>query len=266
MVNHRTNTTHQAIFHLHDPSVIVELIQENHLKITIPTNSNYRFPYHWHLQKHGCHRITCLQGKLQLYTATPYAGTGISLISAGNTRNLRDGDQHAWGPAQYNSSADLVVLVEVDNADLYRNILSATLDASLFPRLASTPFWIRMLYSMLSWSPSSQDWLISALLWVQLQMMHCTHDFWGLHGSIDAPGWWLSLHPVTTRAPDWTHKIKWWSYTPISKVVQNGCYWVGRLFLGMKGEYAEYTPSTRSQRREGSGLSSRGLKKTNARD
>jgi hypothetical protein len=265
-MDHRTNTTHQAIFHLHNPSVIFELVAENCLKITIPTDSSYRFPYHWHLQNHGCHRITILQGILQLYTATPYSGTGISLIPAGNTRNLRDGDHHTWGPAQCSSSVDLVVLVEVDNPDLYRNIFSATLDASLFPHLASTPFWVQILYRMLSSSPNSQDWLISTLLWVQLQMMYCAHDFWELHGKIDAPGWWLRLHPVTNRAPNWTHTIKWWSYTPISKAVHIACYWMGRLFLGMKGEYAEYTPATRSQRGADNRLHSVGLKKIVACD
>ena len=36
------------------------------------------------------------------------------------------------------------------------------------------------------------------------------------------------------------------SQVVISCVVQTTCYWTGRLLLGMKGQYAEYTPQSPS--------------------
>jgi hypothetical protein len=76
-------------------------------------------------------------------------------------------------------------------------------------------------------------------------MMRSEHDFYARHGSIDAPYMWRLTHPFHWESPpQWTFDVLRWSYTPIAKAVQGTCYWAGRLLLGMKSEYAEYTPVT----------------------
>lgn len=137
------------------------------------------------------------------------------------------------------------MLLEVDAKDevLYRNTSSATLDASRYPFLSSMPFWVQLLYSLLAFSPAAQRLMIAKLLWIQLQMMYFAHDFWMHHGSVNAPYWWYLTHRYSfDRPPQWVFDVEWWSIGVISRTTQRACYWLGRLFLGMKAEYAEYTP------------------------
>lgn len=240
-MDRRTNTTKQTVFHLSLQKLTVEFPRANQVKITIPKDSGWRFPYHWHSSKthRGCHRVTCVKGHLQIYAATPFGGTAGTVCPAGSDFTLKHGDHHAWGP--YNTKEELVVLLEIDNAVLYRNMCSAILDVDHFPYLSSTPLWIRLLHKSLYLSPNIQRWVLSVMLWVQLQMMCCTHDFWQSHGKINAPYLWEMLHPFELRPPDWTTRTMWWSQNAISKGVQHACYWIGRLLLGLKGEYPEYT-------------------------
>jgi hypothetical protein len=85
--------------------------------------------------------------------------------------------------------------------------------------------------------------MVTGLLWIQLRMMYFAHDFCLYNGSVDAPLLWQITHPFCIeRPPEWVFNINWWSIDVISKLTQRECYWLGRLFLGMKAEYPEYTP------------------------
>jgi hypothetical protein len=135
------------------------------------------------------------------------------------------------------------VLLEAEDENLYRNTSSAILDATRFPFLSSTPFWVQPLYSLLAFSPAAQRLMIARLLWIQLQMMYFAHDFRVHHGSVHAPYLWYLTHPYSFgRPPNWVFDIEWWSIGVISTATQRTCYWLGRLFLGIKAEYLEYTP------------------------
>ena len=85
--------------------------------------------------------------------------------------------------------------------------------------------------------------MIARLLWIQLQMMYFAHDFRMYHGSVGALYLWHLAHPFSVeRPPNWVFNIEWWSVGVISIATHSVCYWLGRLFLGMKAEYLEYTP------------------------
>jgi hypothetical protein len=75
------------------------------------------------------------------------------------------------------------VLLETEDEVLYRNTSSAVLDAELFPILPSTPLWVRLLYSLLAFSPAAQRLMIAKLLWIQLQIIYFTHDLREYHGT-----------------------------------------------------------------------------------
>jgi hypothetical protein len=85
--------------------------------------------------------------------------------------------------------------------------------------------------------------MIAGLLWVQLRVMYFARDFCVYHGSVNAPFFWFITHPYSLeRPPNWIFDIEYWSIGVISRAVQRACYWLGRLLLGMKAEYPEYTP------------------------
>jgi len=74
-------------------------------------------------------------------------------------------------------------------------------------------------------------------------MMHFAHDYQVYHGRINALYLWHLNHPFNfEREPNWVFSVQFWSVRVISAATQMTCYWLGRLFLGMKAEYAEYTP------------------------
>jgi hypothetical protein len=173
---------------------------------------------------------------------TPYLDRSGSYSSGpGGHWIITPGDTHVWKSRV--PDQELVVLLETEDEVLYRNTSSAALDAAIFPSLPSTPFWVRLLYSSLAFSPAAQRLMISRLLWIQLQMIYFAHDFRMYHGSVGALYLWLWTHPFgRERPPKWVLNIEWWSISVISIATHCVCYWLGRLFLGMKAEYLEYTP------------------------
>jgi hypothetical protein len=246
----RPNRTAQDCFDVDgDHSVQFVLVDPNHVQVTVPAKSQWGFPIHWHTSNPAaCSKITCLKGRLQVYTATPFStGDGSESLPPGSWTKIRPGDHMSFRCHRLSADEGLVALLEVDPSQtvLLRNTYSATLDADLYPSLASTPYWVRLLYLMLQYSPQAQRNLTAKLLWVQVQMMRSRHDLYVRHGSVNAPYIWSLTHPLDwDTPPQWTFDILWRSYTPISKAVQGACYWAGRLLLGMKAEYAEYTPVT----------------------
>ena len=237
----RTDTRHQTVFRQPNQGVILEFVEQNKIKFTLAAGSRWRSPHHWHELHDGCRRISCLQGRMLVTTETPHGGSGSSDGGPGTYEVIRPGDLHIW--SSQNPDHELIVLLETEDDILYRNMSSAILDAIRFPFLSSTPFWVQLLYSLLAFSPAAQRLMLARLLWIQLQMMYFAHDFWMHHGSINAPYLWHLTHPYSfERPPNWVFDIEWWSIGVISTATQRACYWMGRLFLGMKAEYLEYTP------------------------
>jgi hypothetical protein len=134
----------------------------------------------------------------------------------------------------------LIALLESEDEVLFRNAISAVLDANRFPFLSTT----QVLYSLLAFSPTAQKAMNNKLLWKQLQMMYYSHGLGVRYGSIHAPFIYWITHPfrLLERPPNWVYNVEWWSIFAISKAVQRSCYWFVTLLLGMKAEYVEYTP------------------------
>ena len=241
----RPDRTSQKSFELFDDSAIFEFHNHTHIQITISADSHWCFPLHWHTQNpNNCVKVTNVKGRLQVFYSTRRLPSGISMLPPGSSFNFKP--EHHYGFSSNMDNHELVVLLEAEESqiNLHRNICSVVTDAQLYPSLASTPCWIRILYQALSYSPQTQRHFIAKLLWIEIQMMRYTHDFYVVHGWINAPYLWWLAHPwEECREPQWTYDITWWSCAAISRVVQGICYWVGNLLLGMKGEYREYTPT-----------------------
>jgi hypothetical protein len=159
----RTDTRHQTVFHLNDESVTLEFVEEKKIKFTLAADSGWHSPRHWHELYDGCYKIICLKGRLLLSFARFYVGSGNHLGGPGEYR-IKPGDIHDW--SSLDSDRELVVLLETDDEILYRNTSSAVLDAARFPFLSSTPFWVRLVYRLLSFA--AQRWMIATMLWIQL--------------------------------------------------------------------------------------------------
>lgn len=118
---------------------------------------------------------------------------------------------------------------------------SAIMDKDLYPHLSTTPIWIKGIFTILRIAPpAASDRLLTALLWIQLQMTMYHHDFHKYYSYIPfALPWHVQIW--AGRAPRWVYDLQNWSMWTITRVVMGSCYWFGRLALGMNGSYAEYT-------------------------
>lgn len=150
-----------------------------------------------------------------------------------------------WRSSEKNEGQDFVAELVTENGAygeiLYRNICSAILDADRFPNLTSTPLWLRALFAALTWFPQLRSWLVAKMLSVQLEAIYHEHDYRLIHGWVPFT-WPWRMQPWAPRAPAWVEMLQWRSVFVLSRIVMTSCYWVGRLFFGMKGEYDEYTP------------------------
>ena len=167
---------------------------------------------------------------------------GTGSYPQGLSAQFKENRRYSWGP--FPPAEDpLVVLLTTKDIKLFRNICSAILDADRFPRFASTPYWLKKIYQTLGIEPAAQGWLISALLFAQIQAMNHVYGYHESHGRIEFVELWHHTHPLNRdMAPDYIYRLQWWSTTIFSDVVESTCYWAGRMFLGMKGSYEEYTP------------------------
>jgi hypothetical protein len=134
------------------------------------------------------------------------------------------------------------LLVAADSHVLWRNICSAVLDRDIFPQLAPTPAWLRALFAILEVvRPSSRDWLLGLMLRIQLQTIFFAHRFHVYHGYVPVTWPWM-YQPFGGRPPTWAKRLQLNSMYLIVRAVMTVAYWAAVLFLGMKGEYVEYTP------------------------
>jgi hypothetical protein len=237
----RTDTRGQTVFRHSEEGVTLDFVEEKKINFTLAAGSGWLSPDHWHLQHDGCCRINCLEGRMLVSFSRPYGGSGSFSGGPGAYKIVTLGDLHAW-TSRY-PDQELVVLLESEDEILWRNTRSAILDADRFPFLSSTPYWVYLLYSLLAFWPAARRLMIARFLWIQLQMMYFARDFRVHHGSIHAPYLWHLTHPYSLkRPPNWVFDLEWWSIGVWSTVTHRACYWLGRLFLGMKSEYLEYTP------------------------
>ncbi len=238
---HRTITTDQNIFQLPGPaSVTYGFTRPHHIHISIPKDSTWRSELHWHNDQSSCERLECIHGHLRVfYYPNPYINGSISM-SPGCHHTFEEGTRTSW--ASESGKEDLVVLLKA-NEVLYRNKLSATLDADSFPSLATTPAWLRILFRLFLRWPSAHHWLLVQMLWLQLQAINYTNGYYTLHGQLPLVQLWRWTHPFafTERPPEKLMRLQWQSQILFSSITQAIYFWVGRA-LGMRGQYPEYTP------------------------
>ncbi|KAM0425422.1 hypothetical protein ACHAPT_009479 [Fusarium lateritium] len=252
----RTDTTSLTTFALPLPDDAVFTFPPKSLdgpiRIVIQPQGRWRMRLHWHPSEFGnpdalpsCERVSCVSGYLRVFTTKGVSGGGDTLGRAGMTVFFEPGQQVAWGPAREDSQLQLKVDF-VGNHVLWRNICSAVLDRNLFPELSSTPYWLRAIFAILRLAPVWRDKLLEWMLWIQLHVIFASNDFHIYYGRI--PFTWLyTLKPFGDDPPLWAKQWTLRSKLVISWVVMKTAYWAGRIFLGMKGEYTEYTPATRAR-------------------
>ncbi|RYP45732.1 hypothetical protein DL768_007973 [Monosporascus sp. mg162] len=236
---HRTNTVTFTTFNLPLPDgatftfTASSPTSRNAIRITISPSSDWKMPYHWHPseihatvppQAAACERLTCR-----------------SVGPAGMSLQFVPGQRIAWHRPKNNAKVPLIVDLVADHV-LWRNICSAILDRDIFPRLASTPWWLKALFAIVAAVPPWRNKLLSVMLWIQLQSIYFAHDFHMFHGYVGVTWPWFAV-PFGSRPPLWAKRLQLQSTFLIARAVMTIAYWTGTLFLGMKGEYAEYTPS-----------------------
>lgn len=92
-------------------------------------------------------------------------------------------------------------------------------------------------------SPRLREALLSTVLRIQLQTILYAHDFREYHGYIPLTWPWIAQIAGGVRPPQWAQNLQTQTFYWIAGVVMATCYWLGRLVLGMKGRYPEYTVS-----------------------
>lgn len=250
---HRTITTARDTFALPEPNeVTFEFPRGPGIVITVPKNSNWRMPLHWHYHKLDARSIHCLSGRLHVEV------TNDSLPLRSIVVKIRPCESHDFHLGQLtswrkdaaregeDSDSELVIILMDANETLHRNICSATLDRDIFPFLTSTPLIIQLLFCLARLIKLQHPFL-QAALWIQLQMIYYAHDMHISHGDIDIfPAWFYItlLVPRCTRVwkpPPWMQRFRRWSERWISWVVMGSCSWLGKTVLGMQAEYQAYS-------------------------
>ena len=257
---HRSNTTELITFTLPFPDAVTftflvpspssPVTSRNAIRITIPPDSKWRMPLHWHPSEHysdtvsnfGCEQINWISGFIVIYVGSRNGSNYHKAGQGGMKTKISPDDQVGWGRdrsrengAEFPLEAELVA-----SHALWRNMCGAIRDRAIFPRLASTPWWLKVLFAILAaLAPSWRERLLDLMLWIQLQAIFVAHDTYLYHGRIPFTWPWLM---TWSRPPDWAKSWQAKSFYVIAWVVMAVIYWAGTLLLGMKGEYVEYTP------------------------
>ena len=240
----RTLTKNQHIFTLPSPTAVTfDFSTPDHIAITVPGSSNWRTEAHWHTSSQSqCTRLEVQKGRTQI-TDWREPRTGATYI--GNPTYYFKPDYWVTWASEQDSADDLSVVLVVSDESLYRNVVSAILDADLFPSLHSTPYWIRAVFGLLKIidrTNVARRLMIAKFLHVQIQTIYYCHGHWEYHGGINALRWWQWTHPFDVgHHPAWTVSVQFKSQRFFSRIVQALYFWVGRA-VGMKGDYAEYNP------------------------
>ena len=211
----------------------------SNIRITVPESSRWYMPLHWHPYEGRvatCKKITCQSGFFRVHLAQGLASWN-ELGSTGKTVNLAPSQRVAFYRDASGPNDPLTVILEADHV-LWRNICSAILDRDIFPELDTTPFWIKAMFTLL---PFGRDALLSMMLQIQLLTIFAHHGVHLYHGYISVT-WPWTAQPFGGRPPDWAKRLQLQSLYLIARVVMAASYRIGRVLLGMRGQYDEYTP------------------------
>ncbi|EFE34614.1 uncharacterized protein ARB_06377 [Trichophyton benhamiae CBS 112371] len=248
----RSNTTSITSFTLPDQQGQVAAIFDfsedgDSILITTPKKSSWEYWKHW-LNPHSsiCDEITCLAGVAVIkvyYPDDPLSSRGGELRS-GESISFGPGASSTWFRDSHYNQEDLIVSLKGDKS-FHRNICSAIIDRDRMAFLSSTPFLLRQLLSLLGlfqFSRPFREWILDLMLAIQLRAIFYSNGFWIYHPTIPF-FWWWEWRQIwgEPRVPEWAYRFKWQMQMVITYTVQGICYWVGRIFLGMKGSYSEYT-------------------------
>lgn len=242
----RTNTTTVQTFSLPFPNAATfDFSDKTYITITIPERSKWHMPWHWHNTALDGKSIRHIRGHLFISHGPISEDSG----TVSPTSQYFNGS----GPGCRRLIFDITELVSRKSQDkkllqveyeanqvLHRNICSAILDRDIYSKLESTPIWVSALFALSSRGLKHR--LLDYMLAIQLDMIYYHHDFRLYHGSIMFQLPWMLLSWGQSKPPRWTLVANIWSIFFFSKVVMISNYAFGRLLLGMKGEYSEYTP------------------------
>ncbi|KAH8898777.1 hypothetical protein GQ53DRAFT_817006 [Thozetella sp. PMI_491] len=206
--------------------------------VTIPVGSGWVDMRTFHFQQSNCMTILTLDGWTSLFHQSIFRGSGSSRFGKGVEFPQRPLVYLEWRREGLDMPKSRSVVRLFDHAQLWRTQCSVILDAERYFSLCTTPVWIRVLFSLVSYLPGSggkalRDAMINAALYIQLRLIFHVNDTLTDQGYIYIDWlWWTT--------PQWVWEFQGQSAIAISKIVVGLYYWVGRLLLSMKPEYDEY--------------------------
>ncbi|EFR05329.1 hypothetical protein MGYG_08340 [Nannizzia gypsea CBS 118893] len=250
----RSNTTSMTSFTLPDlhkqAAAIFDFTSDgDSIRVTVPINSTWNYWEHW-LNPHSfiCDEVTSVSGRgfVEIYYFDdPSSSRGL---------HLRSGESMSFGPRSSSTwrraystrdQEDFVANLKGDRS-FHRNVCSAIIDRDRMAFLSSTPILLRQMLAFLGlfqFSRPFRECILDLMLAIQLRAIFYANGFWIHHPTIPF-FWWWEWRQIwgEPRVPEWAYEFRWKMLKVITYTVQGICYWVGRLFLGMKGSYPEYTP------------------------
>jgi hypothetical protein len=126
--------------------------------------------------------------------------------------------------------------------ELWRNVVSATLDKELWPELSSTPILVRAWMKVVKAIPfvGHRLWksIIELVLKAQMLMMFEQHKYVVWCGHIPLTDWWPT--PLWEREPQWVQTAEWDSADFCNKIATSAARAIGRTVLGLSDSYLEY--------------------------
>ncbi|KAK2733486.1 hypothetical protein FQN57_002095 [Myotisia sp. PD_48] len=218
-------------------------------RITVPSGSNWQYWYHWQSPNSSlCDKVRCIDGSIVIIVDSPPQLRGFTQFGGrGREISFDPHTMSSWFLDSTRRRGDDLVVDLTGDESFHRNVCSAIIDRDSIAFLTSTPVLLRYLLSLLAlYAPSIREWILDVLLAIQLRMIFYAYGFWILHWTIPFL-WWWHMRQIwgRPRPPPWAYKLDWQFRKYITYSVQAMCFWVGKLLLGMKDRYPEYTPEPR---------------------
>ncbi len=245
----RTVTREETSLTLPEPRVATINFFDNErsvIKISVPPTSTWRMNYHWHDRAALCEKLDFLPGgEAELYRSLGVYRNSTESGNAGMPWQNRPGERCTWFLNTHRDhpagSPDLEVFVRSPgNEEMWRNVISATLDQDLWPELSSTPLLLRLWLRMMRMIPfvGGRLWrvIVRCVLWVQLLLIFQRHEYWVWCGEIQICRY---FHLPGEMAPEWAQAFQWNSAIVLAKLSMRAAR-IGRPLLGLKGGYPEY--------------------------
>jgi len=239
----RSDTRRQDIFNLSWPHPVTFDFSSSDdwptpsFKVTIPGGSAWTPVPTFHLSPARCIALDTTGGWSWLFFENIERGSGWARADPGYHMDQRARYFLLWGNDSKETASSVRVTPGDGDAQLYRTLCSVVLDAELYFRLCTTPFWIRLLFAALGripyYSGAARERLIGLALYVQLRVIFYKNDCWTDQGTVRIDWYWW-------EAPRWVWGFQAWSMVVISKATSRVLYWLGRVALGMREDYDEY--------------------------